>query len=400
MQRANRASIEFSLTWQSGRARHCERLYVPTVDFWRDMFPGELGAVTAALQPGQSATETFDAGVLVPAHEDRKIIRFKEAQFDRLQGGRSLTPRLGRFYPQGFAWSALGCFRGDYTPFRLVGLDEGVMVADTNHPLARFPLTLVAAYVEKLGPIEERGGTCNHIAEAVTNGGPGMQIAYPEAPTDFYTPYPLPRRNDASDADFYREPRMVAHLDATAIAHVTALYGRLLMPGTRVLDLMGSWTSHLPPALHSCTVTGLGMNEQELRANDRLARWLVHDLNLKPSLPFDHGQFEAVVCTASIEYLTRPREVMSEVARVLKPGGVFVTTFSDRWFPGKEIEPWSDLHRFERLGYVLDLYASSGVFGDLSTETIRGWPRPVDDPHIRSTVASDPVYAVWGRARR
>ena len=48
MQRANRASIEFSLTWKSGRARHCERLYVPTVDFWRDIFPGELGAVTAA----------------------------------------------------------------------------------------------------------------------------------------------------------------------------------------------------------------------------------------------------------------------------------------------------------------------------------------------------------------
>jgi SAM-dependent methyltransferase len=181
-----------------------------------------------------------------------------------------------------------------------------------------------------------------------------MQVAYPGVPTDFYTPYPLRRRNDASDADYYRVPRLVAHLDATAIAQVTALHGRLLVPGTRVLDLMSSWASHLPPALHSCTVTGLGMNEQELQANDRLAKWLVHDLNLKPSLPFDHGQFEAVVCTASIEYLTRPREVMTEISRVLKPGGVFVTTFSDRWFPGKEIEAWSDLHRFERLGYVLD----------------------------------------------
>jgi SAM-dependent methyltransferase len=400
MPRANRASIEFSLTWQSPSGRHCERLFVPTVDFWRDVFPGEMGARTAALGVGESASDAFEAGVLVPAYDDRKLVRFNESAFGHRQRGRTITPKVGRFYPQGFAWTALGCFRGDYTPFRIVSLDGGAIAGDTNHPLARFPLTLAARCVQKLGPIEERGGTCNHIAEALTNGGPGMQIAHPAAATDFHAPYPLPRRNDDDDADFYREPRLVAHLDATAIGHVSTLYGRLLLPGTRVLDLMSSWASHLPPSLDSCSVVGLGMNEQELRANERLAKRVLHDLNRKPELPFDHGQFDAVVCTASIEYLTRPLEVVAEVSRVLKPGGVFVTTFSDRWFPGKEIEPWSDLHRFERLGYVLDLYAKSGTFGDLHTETIRGWPRPDDDAHVRQTTLSDPVYAVWGRARR
>jgi SAM-dependent methyltransferase len=399
MQRANRASLELSLDWQSPAGRHCERLFLSTVDFWRDIFPGAMGARTAALAVGESLSETVEAGVLVPAFEDRKVIRFDSAAFERLQRGRTITPKLGRFYPQGFAWTALGCYRGDYTPFRIIGLSDDATIADTNHPLARFALTLSAKCMQELGAIEERGGTCNHIAEAVTNGGPGMQITHPAAPTDFDAKYPLPRRNDGDDADFYREPRLVAHLDATAVEHVSALYGRLLAPGTRVLDLMSGWRSHLPCSLDGCTVTGLGMNEQELHANEGLAGRVVHDLNRKPELPFDHGQFDAVVCTASIEYLTRPLEVVTEVSRVLKPGGVFVTTFSDRWFHGKEIEPWPDLHRFERLGYVLDLYAKSGTFEDLHTETIRGWPRPDDDRYIRQTTLSDPVYAVWGRAR-
>ena len=31
-------------------------------------------------------------------------------------------------------------------------------------------------------------------------------------------------------------------------------------------------------------------------------------------------------------------------------------TFSDRWFPTKAIELWSELHPFERMGLVLDYF--------------------------------------------
>ena len=51
-------------------------------------------------------------------------------------------------------------------------------------------------------------------------------------------------------------------------------------------------------------------------------------------------RFDAVTCCVSVDYLTRPVEVFREVARVLRPGGVFVCTFSNRCFPTKAIRGW------------------------------------------------------------
>lgn len=48
------------------------------------------------------------------------------------------------------------------------------------------------------------------------------------------------------DELFYAEPRFVAHIDADAIAAVTALYRELFPLEGVILDLMSSWVSHLP----------------------------------------------------------------------------------------------------------------------------------------------------------
>ncbi|VFN03124.1 MAG: Methyltransferase domain-containing protein [Candidatus Kentron sp. G] len=397
MQTAHRASIEFSLTWKSEYANHRDRYFAEKIDFWRDIFPGTMKEKLSALQPGESAAESFGAGTLVPHHGNDKLIAFEQKAFDRtLQEGREITPAPGRFYPKGFAATALNCFRCNITPFRLVGMDDDTMVADINHPLARYPLNLEARYIHKLGAIEEHGGLCNHIAELVANQGPGMQIPSSGVKTGFYHPYPFQRMNEGDDALFYAMPRLIGHLDSTAMAQVQSIHARHLSPGMKILDLMSSCTSHLPEDPGDCFVTGLGMNAEELEANPALADFLVHDLNRDPVLPFDDAQYDAVICTASIEYLIRPIEVLSEAARVTKPGGKIIITFSDRWFPGKEIRPWSDMHHFERLGFVLDLYRKTGRFRDLNTESIRGLPRPFDDPHIRQTFTSDPIFAVWG----
>jgi SAM-dependent methyltransferase len=37
-------------------------------------------------------------------------------------------------------------------------------------------------------------------------------------------------------------------------------------------------------------------------------------------------------CTCSVQYLQQPEKVFAEVYRVLKPGGVFIITFSNRLF--------------------------------------------------------------------
>jgi SAM-dependent methyltransferase len=143
-------------------------------------------------------------------------------------------------------------------------------------------------------------------------------------------------------------------------------------------------------------VAGLGLNELELRKNPALTEFRVHDLNHEPTLDFPDGQFDVVVCTVSVEYLTDPDAVFAEVARVLKPGGHFALTFSNRWFETKAIQIWKELHEFERMGLVLEYFRRSGKFHPLRTYSVRGLMRPSHDKYFGRLRYADPVYAVWG----
>jgi SAM-dependent methyltransferase len=84
------------------------------------------------------------------------------------------------------------------------------------------------------------------------------------------------------------------------------------------------------------------------------------------------------------------------VARVLKPGGTFVVTFSNRWFPPKVVRIWEQIHEFERVGLVMEYFLKSGAFDNLGTYSMRGLPRPRNDKYAGELALSDPVYAVWG----
>jgi len=145
------------------------------------------------------------------------------------------------------------------------------------------------------------------------------------------------RADESADAIFYAPQRLVTHIDDGAIAAVGELYDQLELTG-EVLDICSSWVSHFrtPPR----RLVALGMNAVELRANEIASSWVVKDLNADPTLPFDDATFDAVTCCVSVDYLTRPLEVCAEVARVLRPGGPFVVTFSNRCFPTKAIRGW------------------------------------------------------------
>ncbi len=205
-------------------------------------------------------------------------------------------------------------------------------------------------------------------------------------------PYARPH---ADDAAFYAPPRIVDHLDRTALVQWRVLTGRFVTNGMAVLDLMASHDSHLPDVVHPARLAGLGMNAAELSHNAKLTECIVHDLNADTILPFTSGEFDVVLCALSIEYLVRPEAVLHEVARVLKPGGTCVVSFSERWFPPKAVNPWPTLHPFARVAWVLRHLQRTG-FINLHTESLRGLPRPADDKHIRQTRFSDPLFAVWG----
>ena len=193
------------------------------------------------------------------------------------------------------------------------------------------------------------------------------------------------RMDETSDEEFYRTPRLVTHIDERAIAAVTQLYRALFPAGGQVLDLMSSWISHLPPEVGYGRVVGLGMNEVELRRNDRLDSYIVQNLNENPKLPFGDAEFDGCGICVSVDYLTRPVEVLREVGRVLKPGSPVVITFSNRCFPTKAVAVWHQLDDRGHVRLVESYLEEAGNFRD-----VRGLDR---SPR---RLFSDPLYAVIG----
>lgn len=397
MERTKAASVIFSLIYESHTGHHVDRFFVEKLNYWRDLIPGGLALCLPGLSPDEICTETFPSGHIVPPYDPRKTTWFNNKNLINPASGKVVSPQKGRFYPKGYAWKALNCFRENKSPFRLIGSNESELLADTNHPLSHLDLTIQAKVVAIRNKVEEHGGHINHLSELIAANGPGMQLPHPHFSTEFSSNY-LFRRIETNDTQFYQHPRMVHHLDNKARGNLQSLHEKLLDPEMKILDLMSSHCSHLSDNFSKSCVTGLGMNIDELKANPLLSEHRVHNLNDSPALPFADKQFDAVICTASIEYLDQPLEVIKEVARTLQPGGIFVVTVSDRWFPGKEITVWADLHPFERMGLILQLFDQSNSFQSLHTETTRGYPRPFDDPHFLKTEFSDPLFSVWGKA--
>ena len=69
---------------------------------------------------------------------------------------------------------------------------------------------------------------------------------------------------------------------------------------------MSSWISHLPPEVEYRRVIGLGINEVELRRNERLDSFVIQNFNADPRLPFGTGEFDRVGICVSIDYLPAP----------------------------------------------------------------------------------------------
>jgi SAM-dependent methyltransferase len=191
------------------------------------------------------------------------------------------------------------------------------------------------------------------------------------------------RYDETPDEEFYRVPRLVTHIDEQAIAAVTQLYREYFPPGGDILDLMSSWVSHLPPEIKYRRVIGLGMNEAELQRNESLDSYAVQNLNINPRLPFGDAEFDGCGICVSIDYLTRPIEVLREVGRVLKVSSPTIISFSNRCFPTKAVEIW---HRLDDLGHmrlVESYLEEAGNFHDI---------RSLDRSPRR--LVGDPLYAV------
>ena len=210
-------------------------------------------------------------------------------------------------------------------------------------------------------------------------GGPLENSVYP--------PSYFQRRDPAEDAAFYEFPRKVVHIDDGAIEALGRVYAELLPHTGTVLDLMSSWRTHLPDELAAraaLSVVGLGMNAEEMADNPQLSRFVVHDLNRDPHLPFPEAAFDGAMCAVSVQYLTRPIEVFADLARVLKPGAPGLLSFSNRCFPDKAVAIWQNTTDEQHVQLVTSYFRFAG-----------GWSQPETRAHRPST--GDPLFVVWAR---
>jgi SAM-dependent methyltransferase len=201
---------------------------------------------------------------------------------------------------------------------------------------------------------------------------------YGDFPAEFFR-----RVDESPDDGFYVPPRLVTHIDDGAIAAVGELYDELGIDG-EVLDLCSSWVSHFRDAPKRLVL--LGMNAAELERNPQASEHVVHDLNDDPCLPFADASFDAATCCVSVDYLVQPLEVFDEVARVLRPGGVFVCTFSNRCFPTKAIRGWLASDDETHVAIVRRYFEGS-----------RGWVRVESQRRTAADNRGDPLYGVWAR---
>lgn len=387
-----------SVEWKSEHVTHKDVRVFEKFNVWRDLdlLPAEMQKDLLGKGTGFKNQYPFKKAELVQPWHKSQLHRIPRGQFStHLKHGYTIVPHLGRFYPRGLVGGVVDNYSENMHPCRLVAMDNECMSFDFNHPMSTYDINIGVEVFGVMQNTGEHGGRCSDAIAELMNG-PGMQARYPEVVTDFFNDAAFRRVDDAADGLFYALPRMVEHLDKFALEHVASLYGQLIPDNSKILDLMASCNSHLPDKLHSCHVTGLGLNQQELEANKVLNERIIHDLNDDTSLPFEDNSFDAVICTVSVEYLIKPFDIFNEIARVLKPGGKFINVFSNRWFPPKAIAIWNELHEFERIGLVAEYYLQSKQFKDINTYSFRGLSRPEDDVHIMQTQDSDPIYAVWG----
>lgn len=139
------------------------------------------------------------------------------------------------------------------------------------------------------------------------------------------------------------------------------------------------------------------MVAQELKANNQLTEYVVQDLNESPRLPFGDAEFDACTCTVSYDYICRPFEVMAEIHRVLKPGGVCALSFSNRCFPTKAIAVWTATGDEDHARILASYfhYAPLGGWAPAAAADITRPAGPLGALGIGS--GGDPMYVVWSR---
>ena len=394
----NFTDITVSLKWKTNRSSHEDITCLQRVNTARDFLYEYEPDILHRLEKDQTIKADKNCLSRYFSHEPSGIINISSNELKPIgQKQIKIRCKKGRFYPKGILKGVQNIFEVNMNPFRCIDVDKdkNTVLCDLNHPMAGKNPDLEIKIQNIYKKERDSGAGCRHLLEE-TGFGQGMQARNQDFPTDFFSGSPFEKNGAPSDEIFYKKARITAHTDSLCRKNLKNIHKQILKPGSKVLDLMTSVYSHYPEEIE-LDAAGIGMNMEEMNNNSRLNKKIVKDINKEPEIPFEDEKFDVVTCSMSVEYMTRPIEIFQEVKRVLKKGGTFAVSFSNRWFPGKEIKIWGSLHEYERMGLVCEYFHSVKGFTNLKTISMKGFPRPYEDrDRYKDTLwYSDPLFAVY-----
>lgn len=148
-------------------------------------------------------------------------------------------------------------------------------------------------------------------------------------------------------------------------AAVAEFYWKHIAGARRVLDI-GCGTGDLGmygPA--TSEVCGVEINPALVEQAKRFESVEVWDLDSPDSLPFADVFFDAVVAKDVLEHLARPWQVLREVRRVLKPGGIVLASVICH----RSRRVWGDYTHVR--GFTMRSVRQ--MFGDAGFEVLDAW---------------------------
>ena len=247
------------------------------------------------------------------------------------------------------------------------------------------------------------GSTALALSNTNTNGGSAATIR--RQPIGRITKLDRSKLDTLSDNNFYARPNMVTHADDGFINKLKSLYGELLPKDAVILDMMSSHVSHLPERKIESygRVDVHGMNKDELLANEarKITNGAAYIRNLNDDPSFlglaDTGAYDAVLCSCGVQYLQEPEAVFAEIGRILKPSGICIVSFTNRFFYQKALSGWMERGMKERARLVMDYFRAAGGFDDDDLELKGDGTGAVTQLFSLGGFGGDPFAAIVAR---
>lgn len=237
------------------------------------------------------------------------------------------------------------------------------------------PVLSIRTIAQRTYSSSRRSIPYNYFSEHMTSAPSSLLTAGKMFPATPYQPkydrWPyessdFQRYDESDDGIFYRQPRLVTHIDEKAVESLTRYYGTVLPRAGRIMDVCTSWKSFYPSEVKDAAqnrrleVYGVGLNAEEMSLNSVFqdkTHWKVMDLNQPPhdvrsAWPNQDLKFDAITCVVSIDYLNEPLEVCKKLLEATIEGGKIHLAISNRCFPNKVVRRWMMLNEQSRLEMV------------------------------------------------